>query len=231
MDKTKTPLHKWFLGIYLMSQDKRGCSAKRLQRELGIAYDTAWTMSHKIRKAMGERDTAYLLGGTVDMDEAFFGAARVGSKRGRGTEKTPIVFGISMNNKGKPGFIKAKVAPNVDSETVSDFAKEYIEAGSHIRSDGLNIYRILSKDGYAHEAQVFDPIGSPEHLKILHVIISNVKAFINGTYHGLGDTHLQAFIDEFCYRFNRRFWESQLFNRTIDACIGAAPFPRYELIG
>ena len=231
MDKTKTSLHKWFLGIYLMSQDKRGCSAKRLQRELGIAYDTAWTMSHKIRKAMGEKDAAYLLGGTVDMDEAFFGAAHVGSKRGRGTEKTAIVFGVSMNNKGKPGFIKAKVAPTVDSDTVSDFAKEYIEAGSRIRSDGLTIYRILSKDGYAHEAQVFDPIGSPEHLKILHIIISNVKAFINGTYHGLGDTHLQAFIDEFCYRFNRRFWESQLFNRTINACVGATPFPRYELIG
>jgi len=75
------------------------------------------------------------------------------------------------------------------------------------------------------------PIGNPEHLKILYVILLNVNAFINGTYHRLGDTHLRAFINEFCYRFNRIFWELQLFNRTIHACVGADPFPCCELIG
>jgi transposase-like protein len=78
MDKTRTPLTKWFLAIYLMGADKRGCSALRLKRELKIAYDTAWTMSHKIRKAMGDRDAMYLLQGSVEMDEGFFRIARRG---------------------------------------------------------------------------------------------------------------------------------------------------------
>jgi len=231
MDKTQTSLHKWFLAIYLMSQDKRGCSAKRIERELGVSYDTAWTISHKIRKAMGDKDAAYLLGGTIDMDEAFFGATHVGGKRGRGTDKAAVVFGVSMNSKGKPSFMKAKIVETVDGDMISDFAKDYIEVGARIRSDGLTIYRILPGEGYEHEPQVFDQEKSPDHLKMLHIIISNVKAFISGTYHGLGKTHLQAFIDEFCYRFNRRFWEFQLFNRTLNACILASPFPRYELIG
>ena len=71
MDKSRTPLTKWFLAIYLMGSDKRGCSAMRLKRELGVAYDTAWTMSHKIRHAMGERDGLYKLLGTVEVDELF----------------------------------------------------------------------------------------------------------------------------------------------------------------
>jgi len=71
--ESRTPLVKCFLAIYMMSQDKRGCSAKKLQRVLGIAYDTAWTMSHKICHAMGERDSLYLLSSTVELDDAFLG--------------------------------------------------------------------------------------------------------------------------------------------------------------
>jgi hypothetical protein len=100
MDKSRTELTKWFLAIYLMGQDKRGCSALRLKNELGIAYDTAWTMSHKIRKAMGERDANYLLSGTVEIDDSFFGGAHAGSKRGRGTDKAAVVFGVSYDGKG-----------------------------------------------------------------------------------------------------------------------------------
>jgi hypothetical protein len=73
---------------------ERGCSAMQLKRELQIAYDTAWTISHKIRKAMGDRDENYQLSGVVEMDEAFFGAVTEGGKRGRGTEKTPVAIGL-----------------------------------------------------------------------------------------------------------------------------------------
>ena len=119
MDKSRTPLTKWFLAIYLMGQDKRGCSALKLKRELGIAYDTAWTMSHKILKAMKDRDAGYLLSGTVDVDDSFFGAARVGGKRGRGTEKTAVVFGVSFDSKGRPEYLKAKVVEAVDGEILT----------------------------------------------------------------------------------------------------------------
>ena len=232
MDKSRTPLRKWFLAIYLMSSDKRGCSALRLKRELKIAYDTAWTMSHKIRKAMKERDESYQLSGFIEIDEGFFGSPSEGEgKRGRGTDKAPVVVALSLDEAGCPEFIKAQVLAKVDGSSITDFAEEAIENGSTICSDGLAVYHVLSKKGFEHISQKIDPLVCPEHLRWLHVVISNMKAFFNGTYHGVPKKHLQAFIDEFCYRFNRRFWLNQLFARTLFACANASPFTRYDLIG
>lgn len=232
MDKSQTPLKKWFLGMYLMSTDKRGCSAMRLKRELRIAYDTAWTMTHKIRNAMKERDENYHLYGFVEMDEGFFGSPSKGEgKRGRGTDKAPVVVGLSLDEQGNPEYIKAQVLKTVDGDSLAGFASEAVEEGSTVSSDGLPAYNKLTEHGFEHQAETISPIDNPGHLKWLHVVISNMKAFMNGTYHGVPKKHLQAFIDEFCYRFNRRFWQGQLFARTVCACAAAAPYTRYELIG
>jgi len=230
MEKSRTPLTKWFLAIYLMGHDKRGCSALKLKRELGIAYDTAWTMSHKIRKAMKDRDADYLLSGTVDVDDSFFGAARVGSSRGRGTDKTAVVFGVSFDRKGRPEYLKAKVVEAVDGDVITAFAEENIQPGSRLRSDGFSSYRKLGKSGFAHEPQAFDYKENPEHLKWLHVVVSNAKSFILGTYHGLDKKHLQAYLDEFAFRFSLRFWHDQLLNRILCSCANSAAFTRYDLI-
>jgi len=230
MDKTKTPLTKWFLAIYLMSTDKRGCSALRLKRELGIAYDTAWTMTHKIRNAMGQRDGMYLLQGSVEMDDAFFGAPSEGGKRGRGTDKTPVVIGLSLGENNRPEYVRAQVIETVDGESLLEFAEKTVMKGSEIRSDGYPSYNKLSKNGYRLVSEVFDPKEKPEHMKWLHVIVSNIKTFLLGTYHGIGSEHMQAYLDEFCYRFNRRGWQSQLFPRTLAACLTTRPFPRKFLV-
>ena len=230
MDRTRTPLTKWFLAIYLMGQDKRGCSALKIKRDLKIAYDTAWTMTHKIRKAMGERDSMYLLSGIVEMDDSFFGGTHAGSKRGRGTDKTPVVFSLSLDDKGRPGYLHAQVVESVDGDSISQAAKEQIEPGTLIRSDGLSPYNQLSQKGFRHQSEVFDHEGNPDHLKWMHIVISNAKAFIAGTYHGLSDTHLQLFLDEFCFRFNRRKWHDQLFARLLAACANTGKFTRNQLI-
>lgn len=230
MEKSRTPLRKWFLAIYLMSKDKRGCSAMQLKRELKIAYDTAWTISHKIRKAMGDRDANYLLSGIVEMDEGFFGAPSEGEgKRGRGTDQTPAVIGLSLVD-GQPGFVKAQVLPAVNGDFIAAFAEIAIEKGTTVTSDGLSCYRKLASKGYIHVPENFDPDENPEHLKWLHIVISNLKDFLNGTYHGVGERHMQAFLDEFCFRFNRRFWHSQLFGRTVAACAARVPFTRKSLV-
>lgn len=230
MDKTRTALTKWFMAIYLMGQDKRGCSALKLKRELKIAYDTAWTMSHKIRKAMGERDSNYLLSGIVEIDDSFFGGARAGSKRGRGTDKTPVIFSLSLNKKGRPGYVCAQVVERVDGETVRQVANSHIAPGCTLRSDCLPAYNSLSADGYQHKPEIFEHNENPEHLKWIHIVISNAKSFIAGTYHGLSNTHLQAFLDEYCFRFNRRKWDGQLFVRTLSACVLAGVFTRRQLV-
>jgi len=170
MDKSRTPLTKWFLAIYLMSADKRGCSALRLKKELKIAYDTAWTMSHKIRNAMKKRDEGYQLSGYVEMDEGFFGSPSEGEgKRGRGTDKAPVVIGLSLDEAGHPEFVKAKVLGTVDSEAIVDFAHTAVEEGSSIASDGLSIYKKLAEKGYIHLPENFNAIENPDHLKWMHI--------------------------------------------------------------
>jgi hypothetical protein len=104
MEKTRTNLIKWFLAIYLIAHDKRGVSATRLSEDLEVTYKTAWLMLHKIRKAMRKRDTEYTLAGIVELDDAFFGAPSESGKRGRGTDKTKVLVGLSLNQKGPPLF-------------------------------------------------------------------------------------------------------------------------------
>ena len=109
MDKTKTPLRKWFLAFYFMSEDKRGISALSLKGKIKVAYQTAWSMCQKIRRAMGERDETYKLSGVIELDEAFFGSPTEGGKRGRGTDKTAVFVSVSLTDDGKPRYTKMKV--------------------------------------------------------------------------------------------------------------------------
>lgn len=102
MHRTRVPLVKWFWAMYLMSHDKRGCSAKQIERELSLGYATAWLLCHKIRSAMGERDTQYVLDGYIEVDDAFFGVPGSNGKRGRGTDKTVVLVGLSLDKKGRP---------------------------------------------------------------------------------------------------------------------------------
>lgn len=212
-----------------MSNDKRGCSAKQLSTELNLCYSTAWFLCHRIRSAMGKRDTQYVLSGYIEADDAFFGTPTSNGKRGGGTDKSVVLVGLSLNEKGHPQYAKMQVAPNVKGETVASFAEENMEPGATVASDGYSSYNILADKGFVHEGKICDPVTNPDHLKWLHTIISNAKTFIAGTYHGLGCKHLQRYLDEFCYRFNRRKFTLQQFDRTLFACIFAPKLPYAEL--
>jgi transposase-like protein len=231
MDKSRTPLTKWFLALYLMSEDKRGISALSLKDKIGVAYQTAWTMCQKIRYAMGKHDEGYKMSGIVEMDEAFFGSPTEGGKRGRGTEKTAVLVGISLSKDGKPCYAKMKVAETVDSEAVKAFAKEAISKGSEIRTDGLNIYTPLAKEGFTLNQKTYDPKKEQEHLHWLHIVISNLKSLIEGTFHGLDSLHLHRYLNEFCYRFNRRCFKTAIFSRLVDVAAKSSKIRYYELIG
>jgi transposase-like protein len=231
MEKTRTDLTKWFLAIYLVAHDKRGVSATMLSEELDITYKTAWLLLHKIRKAMGERDAQYTLAGIVELDDAFFGAPTEGGKRGRGTEKTKVLIGLSLNEKGHPLYVKMEVIPDVKGTTLVKFANASIETGSTINSDAYRSYQALAKEGFQLEAKEFNPIESPDHLQWLHTVISNVKAFIAGTFHGLDEKHLQSYLNEFCYRFNRRKFKGEGFNRLLSCCASTPTITYSELAG
>jgi transposase-like protein len=231
MDKTRTSLVKWFMAIYLISEDKRGISALALKNKIGVAYFTAWTMCQKIRYAMGERDEKYQLNGIVEMDEAFFGAPTEGGKRGRGTEKTPVLVALSLDETGKPQFLKMDILDAVNGEEVGKSTKKSVAKGSEIRTDGLSVYLQLVEKGYTLTQKNYDPKNQPEHLHWIHTIISNAKSMIDGTFHGLDKIHLQRYLNEYCYRFNRRHFKSGVFARLVNACASVDKITYHELIG
>jgi hypothetical protein len=231
MHGSHTPLRKWFWAIYLAAHDKRGVSALRLKKELQIAYQTAWLMLHKIRHAMSGRDSGYLLAGIVEMDEIYVGGPKEGGKRGRGTEKTPVQVAVSLDEQGYPQYVKMERLDDVTGQSIQDFSKRHIREGTHIKSDNYRSYnKAFDGQPYVHEPDRYEVSENPEHLKWLHRIVGNVKTFMLGTYHGLGEKHLQTYLDEFCYRINRRHFAGQLFNRLLNACMTSSTITYQELV-
>ena len=214
-------LSKWFLAFYFISQDKRGLSAVQLSNQIGVTYKTAWSMLRRIRSAMGQRDATHLLSGVVEFDDAYFGGPTAGSKRGRGTEKAKVFVALSLDGHGNPQYLKMGVTKNIKQTSVRKFANRTVVAGSTIHSDGYRSYIPALKD-YAHEHKAYDPNSGMLHW--LPIAVSNAKAFILGTYHGLPKDHLQSYLDEFAFRFSRRAFGGLLTQRLIRAvaCSGMA---------
>jgi len=163
------------------------------------------------------QDRRYKLKGIVELDDAYWGDKDKGKKRGRGTTKSKVLVAVSTDAKKEhAGFVKMEVVKKLNQDTVSKFVRENIEPGSKIQTDDLNIYNALANLGVKHEQ--YPLVSGEKLLPWVHIIISNAKTFCLGTYHRFGRKHLQAYLDEFCYRFNRRFWEDQLFDRLLAAC-------------
>lgn len=231
MEKTRTDLTKWFLAIYLIAHDKRGISAQKLSQDIEVTYKTAWLMLHKIRHAMKNRDASYRIGGIVEVDDATFGTPTEGGKRGRGTDKTKVLIGLSLSDEGHPLFLKMAVIPDIKGKTLQKQAKNWFEKGATISSDTYSSYRTLPDAGFSHDYQLYDPSENPDHLKWLHTVISNAKAFIAGTFHGLDKQHFQNYLDEFCYLFNRRQFNGQWFDRLATLCATSETIICSELRG
>ena len=226
MQKSTTPLRKWFLAIFMLACDKRGVSAKQLQRELKVAYQTAWSISHKIKDAINAMDTDRL-GGIVQLDDIYIGGKKSGGKRGRGTKKEKVLIAVSVDEKGKPMQVRLRQVPNLRRKTITRFVETHIHKGSTARTDKFRTYRL--PEGYYHESEQSDP--TTERLRWLHVITSNLKAYIQGTFHGLDPLHLQRYLDEYAYRFDRRYQRGNQFFSLLSLC-ATSPVATYgELVG
>lgn len=224
MHRTRTPLHIWFWAIYLVSSDKRGHAALPISKKLSISYWKAWNMIHKIRDAMSKRNEDYQLCNIAEIDDAYFCGSDEDTKPGRGSTKAKVIIAVSTSDEGKPKYAKMQVVEELSQDTVHEFASEAIAKGTSIKSDGLRIYSKLSSEGYSHTSKVVKPAEACSYLPWVHTLISNSKRFIIGTYHGaLNRKNLQTYLDEFCYRFNRRFWECELPLRLLNACLSHAP--------
>ena len=227
-ENTWLPLHKWFAAIYLMSADKGGISAERLRKMIGVTWRTAQLMLDKLRRAMANQDRQYVLGltmnGCVELDDAFIGGHTQGGKRGRGAEgKRPVLVAVEHWDNERTGFLAMAAVEPVNKESVRAFRRR-LGDDLRVRTDALPNYGILGlEQGLRVESRVTPPAKVDDRLPIVPTAIANLKRFLLGTFHGVSGPKLQKYLDEFVYRYNRRFWESQLPDRLLKVCANHQP--------
>ena len=214
---TNLSLTKWFWAIYLAASDKGGISAMRLSKQVGVSWITASRMLRKIRIAMGHRDSLYRLHDLIEIDDALVGGRRSG-KRGRGADGKSAVLVAVENRNQHAGFIAMQQVSAVTKKSVAKFVQNHLPPGQRVRSDALASLVAIGKTQH-HAARVTPPDQAGEWLPWVHIAIGNLKAFLLGTYHGVSSKYLQEYLNEFCYRFNRRIWEAELPLRLLNACL------------
>ncbi len=214
---TNLSLTQWFWAIYLAVSDKGGISAMRLSKQIGVSWITASRMLRKIRIAMGHRDSLYRLHDLIEIDDALVGGRR-GGKRGRGAGGKSAVLVAVENRDKRAGFIAMQQVGAVTKESVAKFVQHHLPPGQEVRSDALASLLEIGKTQH-HAARVTPPDQAGEWLPWVHIAIGNLKTFLLGTYHGVSSKYLQEYLNEFCYRFNRREWEAELPLRLLNACL------------
>lgn len=232
MQDTKTPLTVWFWGAYLVSSMTPGMSAVQFQRQLGLSrYETAFNILHKLRAGM-VRQGRDRIGGNlargdhVEIDETYIGGAVRGQGRGP-QDQTLVMAAVEVRTRpakkgDKPmrrggryaGRLRLEIVPNRGARAMTSFVEAAVEPGAMVITDGAPGYSTLAKLGYQHLPVVEgnDPKVAEEFLPIVHLVFSNLKAWLGGTHHGrVEPKHLQTYLNEFVFRFNRRFYPFNAF--------------------
>ena len=228
-ESTRLPLATWFQGIYLMTQDKKGVSAMKLHRHLGISYNAAWRMKHKLMQVMMERDSGKKLSGFIELDDAYLGGERTGGKPGRGADgKTPFVAAVETTAQGCPTQVKLSVLDGFRSESIKAWSEQNIVAGSTVISDGLACFNAVTDAGCAHDKIVCGggraSVEEPEFYWV-NTILGNLKSALRSTYHAVRPKYAQRYLSEFQYRFNRRFDLCAMIPRLAYVALRAPPMP------
>ena len=222
--RTRTPLTVWFDAAWRMTTSKNGLSALELQRTLGLgSYQTAWTMLHRFRLAMGS-GVKDRLKGRVEVDETFIGGPR-SRLRGRGAAgKSIVAIAVERAGQHSLGRVRMKVVPDAKTATLKGFLETTVTPGSTVITDGFGAY-LNAAVGYQHVVHIVDGSGQQAHelLPAVHRVAALVKRWIDATHQGgIQPEHLPAYLDEFAFRFNRRRSHApgMLFYRLIQATIG-----------
>jgi hypothetical protein len=254
MQSTHTPLSVWFWGAYLVTTQTPGQSALQFQRQLGLTrYETAFQILHKLRAGMvrPERDG---IGGEypVEVDECIIGGPTRGEKHWI-NQKVRVIGAVEVRQRKESEKVAAKYQHHPGGVPIkklvyagrlrlrvmdirgegyayTNFVAENIAKGSKVKTDGLQVYRRIKALGYRHDP--LDMYGDAEkaerHLPMIHLVFSNLKTWILGTHHGrISPQHLQAYLNEYVFRFNRRFYPMTSFN-SILGLAARSTSPTYE---
>lgn len=228
---TKLPLTLWFRAMWQVTSQKNGVSALGLQRVLGLgSYKTAWAMLHKLRHAM-VRPGRDRLRGLVEVDETYWGGEEEGVIGRLTQDKALIAVAAEADSKGI-GRVRLRRIPDLTKTTLHGFIAQSVEPGSTVRTDGLRAY--LELDGYTHDRQVQRRQPEGEHLlPRVHRVVSLLKRWLLGTHQGAVESgHLNGYLDEFTFRFNRRRSASRgkLFYRLAQQAVQVQPAPFDSII-
>lgn len=225
-DGSRKPLRLWFHVAWLMMSHKTGLSARTLCDTFGFgSYQTAWGWLHKYRSVMIRKGREPLQE-RVEVNETYIGGPKPGS-RGRGAAgKTMVLVAVEGARKA-PERVRFRCVPSATKSSLLEFVKDYVAPGSTIVTDGLLAYKSLEKAGFKHERHRTS--GDPEELEQLghaHLVVSLLKRWLEGTHQGaIRPSHLQAYLDEFSFRFNRRLstHRGKLFYRLMQQAVTTRP--------
>ena len=230
---THKPLRLWFEAIWYVTNQKSGASALGVQRVLGLgSYRTAWNWMHKLRRAM-VRPGRDRLAGVVEVDETFIGGPRPG-KRGRGAAgKTLVLMAVQADGR-KIGRIRLARIPDASAASLEPAVQQAVEPGTRIQTDDWSGYSRLKTLGYDHE--VIQPAAElgDNLLPRVNLIASLLKRWLLGTHQGaVRPSHLDYYLDEFTFRFNRRTSRSRgmLFHRLLQQAVALQPVKGKDLVG
>ena len=246
MHGSQLPLRYWFITMHLLTSTKKSFSAAELQRQLGHKnYMPIWAMLHKLRNAMGKRDAEYMVSGMVELDEGFFSTEVPDSekdkpiKRGHGSQKKTKVLVLAETAEGNPTkksdkptkvkHIKMMVIEDLKSETIDGKVKMYVNPDSTITSDDSKSYTNFKSLVKEHIHQVIEPDQVGKVLPWVHIAISNAKRLLLDVYHDITPGYLQNYLNEFCYKFNRRYFGDALFDRLMVAALTYKNDFRYNI--
>ena len=233
--RTRTPLTVWFEAAWRATSAKNGVSAKTLHRLLGFgSYQTAWAMLHRFRTAM-VRPGREQLTGTVEVDETFIGGSKSG-KRGRGAlGKTLVAVAVEILSPKGFGRCRLRIIPNAQVPALRSFLLDSVEPGSRIVTDGLRSYPPATLKDYLHQPLPVARSSGPAHVSLpgVHRVASLLKRWLLGTHQGAVEAdHLQGYLDEFAFRFNRRrsAFRGLLFRRLLEQAVRVGPITYRSLV-
>jgi hypothetical protein len=243
MESSHTPLSTWFWAAYLVTSQTPGISAVQFQRQLGLSrYETAFQILHKLRAGMVRPDQDRIGARPqehVEVDETWVGGRTRGEGRGI-HHKTLVAAAVEVRHR-KPGTAQDKrkdgryagrvrlaIAADRSADSLGGFVESAVLPGSLIVTDDWSGYGSLRARGYDHHpiAECGDPEVAEEFMPMVHLVFSNLKTWLNGIHHGVSAKHLQAYLNEFTFRFNRRFYPFNAF-RSLLGIAGGAEAPTY----
>lgn len=226
-EDTRKPLRLWFHVIWLMMAQKTGLSARNLCDTYGFgSYQTAWAWLHKLRSAM-IRAGREQLSGRVEVDETYIGGRKQG-KRGRGAEGKVLVLVAIEGDSSKLGRVRFRCVDQADAASIESFVLDYVLPETTVVTDGLPSYSQLRDKGYDHQPYVMSSgdASARKELDHIHLVISLLKRWLIGTHQGaIRPEHLQSYLDEFAFRFNRRLSQhrGKLFHRLVQQAVTLRP--------